>query len=103
MNGDKQGVSRVPCAAALAIRLDSFDYCCSWDGGRLSNEVMLYSLEDVSMAVDGAQNVHRNDLFYCIWKIFHGCASPSLVEIVGHVREIPSQERVTDIEGNYTL
>lgn len=54
------------------------------------------SLEEVSVAVDGAPSIHRNGLFHCIWKIFQGCASLSLVEIVGHVHELPSQERLTD-------
>lgn len=54
------------------------------------------SLGDKSVAVDRAQSVHRNGLFHCIWKIFQGCAS--LVRSIGHVREIPSQERLTDLE-----
>ena len=55
-------------------------------------------LGDKSVAVDRAQSVHRNGLFHYIWKIFQGCASPSLVRRIGHVREIPSQERLTDLE-----
>lgn len=55
-------------------------------------------LGDKSVVVDRAQSVHRNGLFHYIWKIFQGCASPSLVRSIGHVREIPSQERLTDLE-----
>lgn len=54
------------------------------------------SLGDASVAVDRAQSVHRNGL------IFQGCATPNLVRIIGHVHEIPSLERLTDLEREIT-
>lgn len=99
LSTDFTSVEAVPCEAIMAVCMTGsrawivLILAAAGIRGRVPIKSRCISLGGVSVAVavDRAQSLHGNGLFHCIWKIFQGRAGPSLVGIVGRVREIPRQ------------